>query len=177
MLAKRNILILITFFILVGCATKPNIVVMRPDGGPTPDPMYVLRTIDPQRPIQISFYYVATQTTEDLDGSKQPSLSYLERRQEYTFSKDKYPDLHTVLRILNPTNKQYKVFYRMNVVYDDGGQMAAYAEIAHSDMRYREVTCPLPLGKGIKKVHYDVEVVDMDGNILLRTGRFKYNFN
>jgi len=174
---KKASLILVTIFILFGCAAKPNVTVVRPDGGPAPDPYYVLQTTDPQRPIRLSFYYAAVQKVEDLDGSKQPAVSYLERRKEYYFEKEKCPDLHTVLRVLNPSNLQYKVHYRLSVKFSNGGQMDTYSEIAHSDMIYREVTCPLPTIEGLQKVSHSVEITDMDGNVLIRTGQFKYNFN
>ena len=178
MLSRKGFFILLTFFILVGCATNPNITVMRPDGGPVPDPYYVLQTIGMERPLRLSFYYAAVQKVEDLDGSKQPTVSYLERRTEYHFSKDNYPDLHAVLRVLNPTNLPYKVNYRMHVDFSNGGRMDAYSELAYSDMKYREIACPMPLGDGKgAKVSYEVELTDVKGNVLLRTGQFKYKFN
>ena len=171
------ILFLVTLFIFAGCATAPKITVVRPDGGPSPDPYYILRTTGQQQPIQLSYYYVAIDRVEDLDGSEQPSTKFLERRKVYYFSKDKYPDLHTVLRILNPRNKKYKVHYRISVFYSNGGKMDAYSEIAYSDMKYREIKCPLPILDGIKKVEHEVEITDEVGNVLIRTGKFQYYIN
>jgi len=170
------ILFLLTIFIFSGCAGRPQVTVVRPDGGPSPNPYYVLRTTGQQHPIQLSFYYAAVDHVEDLDGSKQPAILYLERRKEYSFSKVKYPDLHAVLRILNPRNKAYKVHYRMKANFSNGGQMDIYSEIAHSDMKYREITCPLPLVEGMSEVQYELEITDEVGKVLIRTGRFQYKF-
>jgi len=174
----RNLfLLLTTILIFSGCASDPNITVVRPDGGPAPNPYYVLQTTSQTQPIQLSFYYAAVDRVEDLDGSNQPTPVYLERRKVYYFSKDQYPDLHTVLRVLNPRNAQYKVNYRLSVKFSNGGQMDAYSEIAHSDMKYREIRCPLQLVEGMKNVSHEIEITDKGGNVLIRTGQFKYHIN
>jgi len=175
---RKKILIILTFFILiVGCAAKPEVTVVRPDGGPSPDPYYVLQTTDPKQPIRLSFYYAAISRVKDLDGSSQPTTVFLERRKVYYFSSEQYPDLHTVLRILNPRNKRYKVHYRMSITFSNGGQMDANSEVAYSDMKYREIRCPLPLLEGMKSVKHEVEITDDAGRMLIRTGQFKYHVN
>jgi hypothetical protein len=174
---RKTILFLLTIFILSGCSTTPEITVVRPDGGPSPDPQYILQTTSQEQPIQLTFYYVATDKVEDLDGSKQPSISFLERRKVYYFSKKSTTDLHTVLRVLNPRNLRYKIHYRMHITFSDSGRMDAYSEIAYSDMKYREIICPLPLSDGIKYVEHEVDVTDNIGNVLIRTGQFKYHIN
>jgi len=174
---RNIILIIITFFILSGCAAKPQVTVVRPDGGPSPNPFYVLQTLDNEKPIQLMFFYSSVDRVEDLDGSKQPSEVFLERRREYYFSSKEYPDLHTVLRIFNPRNKEYTVHYRMNATFSNGGQMDAHSEIARSDMKYREIKCPMPIIDGMKKVKYEVEISDKSGRVLIRTGQFKYSIN
>jgi len=173
---QKITLFLITIFILSGCASNPQIEVVRPDGGPSPDPYYVLQTTG-KKPLQVSFYHAATTRVEDLDGSKQPSISYLERRKVYYFKKEKCPDLHTVLRVLNPRNGKYKVHYRMTVTFSDGGKMDAFAEAAYSDMKYREVTLPMPTSEGIESVSHEAEVTGETGNVLIRTGQVKYFIN
>ena len=173
---KKMILFLITFFILSGCASRPHIEIVRPDGGPSPDPYYYLQTTG-KFPMRVSFYYASTTRVEDLDGSKQPSISYLERRKVHYLKKDSIADLHIVLGVLNPGNMRYKVRYRMHVSYSNSGQVDSYLEIAHSDMKYREIICSLPLTDGIEKVNHEVVVTDETGNVLIRTGQFKYYVN
>jgi hypothetical protein len=173
---RKIILFLLTIFIISGCATNPHIEVVRPDGGPSPDPYYVLQTTGAQ-PLQVSFFHAATTRVEDLDGSKQPSVSYLERRKVYYFKKGKCPDLHTVLRVLNPRNGKYKVHYRTSVTFSDGGKMDAFAEAAYSDMKYREVTLRLPTSEGIESVIHEAQITGESGNVLIRTGKIKYFIN
>ncbi|GAF95063.1 unnamed protein product, partial [marine sediment metagenome] len=143
---------------------------------PSPDPYYVLQTTGAQ-PIQVSYFHAATTKVEDLDGSKQPSVSYLERRKVYYFKKEKCPDLHTVLRVLNPRNGKYKVFYQMSTTFSDGSRKDTFAESAYSDMKYREVTFQLPTDKGVTSVTHEVEITDEGMNVLIRTGKVKYFIN
>jgi hypothetical protein len=55
--------------------------------------------------------------------------------------------------------------------------MDAYSEIAHSDMKYREIACSLPLFDGMKSVKHAIEITDEAGNLLIRTGKFQYYVN
>jgi len=174
---RKTILFLVTIFILAGCSSTPEITVIHPDGGPYPDPYYILRTTSKEQPIQISFYYAAIDRVQDLDGSMQPTKKFLDRRKVYYFKKDSAIDLHTVLRVLNPRNMGYKVHYKLHISFSDGGQRDAYSEIAYSDMKYREIICEVPVIDGMKYATYEIQISDVAGNVLLRTGQFKYHIN
>ena len=174
---RKTILFLLTIFILSGCSSAPEITVVRPDGGPSPDPYYILRTTSKEQPIQISYYYAAIDRVEDLDGSLQPTKKFLERRKVYYFSKESATDLHTVLRVLNPRNMGYKVYYKLHISFSNGGRMDSYSEIAYSDMKYREIICQLPLIDGMEYATHELQISDVAGNVLIRTGQFEYHIN
>ena len=176
MLVKRLCYLVATVFLIasVGCASSQLTQVVHPDGEPAPNPYYRLETIDPKQPMRVSFYYVVIKRVQDLDGSHQPEKKFLRRRGEHYFLSKDLPQLNTVLRIINPWNKRYKVFYTLHAKYSSGGRMDLFSEVAHSDMKYREFYCSIPIVDGMTEATHEIELRNEDGNVLIRTGKFHY---
>jgi len=174
---RKGLCYLVALFLIasVGCTSAPQLTkVIYPDGEPAPNPYYRLETIDPKQPMRVSFYYVVTERVRDLDGSHQPVKKFLRRRGKHYFLSKDMPHLNTVLRIINPWNKKYKVFYTLHTKYSNGGVLDLFSEVAHSDMKYREFYCSIPVVHGMTEATHEIEVRNEDGNVLIRTGKFRY---
>ena len=146
----------------------------QPDGQPFPDPYYVMQTTDPNTPIRISFFYSALEAVKDLDQAIVLTKKFLDRHEDYFFSKDSEDGIQLIVRVLNPRNLKYKVFCTQNIKFSDGGRMDLHFQIAYSDMKYREFTQKLPTWEGMKEVTYSLEFADATDNRLITTGKFHY---
>jgi hypothetical protein len=146
-----------------------------PSGAPFPNPHYVFQTVDPERPIRMTFFYQAITRVEDLDGKKVPQQTFLDRRQRHYFNLESEDSVYLVARVLNPRNLRYKIYCNQRIEFSEGGKMESFSEIAYSDMKYREFNLELPLIYGIKSVEYTIKLMDENGNPLITTGNFYYH--
>jgi hypothetical protein len=173
----KKVMLIFLILLFASCAgheMKVTHEVVEPDGSQYPDPIYVIRTIDPQRPIQATFYYSAIDTVKDLDGQRVPTIRFLDRRQPHQFFKEQGTDVQLVVRILNPRNMKYKVFCKQHIKFSETSRTDIYVLVAYSDMKYREFDRMLPTENGVKEVTYSIEVVDEREQLLISTGNFHY---
>ena len=169
-----TLIFLILFTISCGGKMTVEHEVRQPDGQPFPDPYYLIETTDPHKPIRVSFFYTSVQDVEDLDQTFVSTQKFLDRHEEYFFSKEREDKLMITLRILNPRNMEYKIFCQRKVKFSyDGEEMDSYTEVAYSDMKYREFIETLPT-EGIKEVTYSLQLRDRLNNLLVSTGKFHY---
>ena len=174
----KHLLCYLLFLIFIfGCASSQMTKVVYPDGQPAPNPYYLVETTDSTHPLRVSFYHVLTTEVEDLDGSKQSHPTFLSRKDDHYFLLKDDVHLNTVLRIINPWNKKYRVFYILDIKCSDGGVMQTRSQLAYSDKNYREIYCPMPLLDEISKATHEVHVTNENGKILIRTGKFNYFVN
>ncbi len=148
--------------------------IVKSDGSPYPNPYYVIQTVDPDKPIRVSFFYSSIKKFKDLDGKQVPQQTFLDRRTNYYFLNEDDKSVQLVARVLNPWNMRYKIFCRQSIKFSDGGRMDSYSLVAYSDMKYREFIRLLPMQEGIKEVTYLLEVRDEAENLLVPTGNFHY---
>ena len=168
--------IIFIFLFLISCAgnkVKVEHEVREPSGEPFPDPIFMLQTIDQERPIRITFFYPAIEYHKDIDGSMVGQKSYLDPRQHHYFKSE--ADVKLVLRVLNPTNDHYKVFIQQKIEFSDGGDMQTYHMAAESDMKYREFFRQLPTWKGVERVSYLVVLTNGEDNPLISTRGINYS--
>ena len=173
---RRAIILIFLILTAVSCAHDMNVrhEVVKPDGAPFPDPYYMIQTVDPARPIRMSFFYEATKYIRDLDGKKVPLVSYLDRREHHYFMAGFEDSVKLVVRVSNPMNVRYKILIRQDISYRDGGQMNAVSQVAYSDMKYRQYDRQLPILEGIKEANYSVDLVNEKGERMLSTGAIHY---
>ncbi len=167
-----SIFIFLIFLIACGGPQRVEHEVRDPTGEPFPDPMFMLQTIDQERPIRITFFYVFTEYIEDLDGKKVPQKSYLDPRRHHHLKQES--DVELVMRVLNPTNRHYKVYIKQKIDFMVGGDMQALHDVAESDMKYREYFKELPTWFGITKVSYLVYLTDETGKTIISTRGIGY---
>ena len=169
-----SISLFVIYLFLVSCSGPQRVEheVRHPTGEPFPDPIFMLQTIGQEKPIRITFFYSATSYTEDLDGVLVGQKSFLDPRRDQYMDVDQ--DVKLVLRVLNPTNRHYKISVKQNIDFEDGGNMQSLHDVAESDMKYREFFHRLPTWKGVEKVAYLVMVTNEDGEPLISTRGIKY---
>lgn len=172
----RYLLLCILILSFFSCGGSQHITheVVKPDGSPYPDPYYVLQTVDPNKPIRVSFFYSSIKMFEDLDGKQVPQQKFLDRKTNHYFLNEGDESVQLVARVLNPKNMRYKVYIKQSIEFSEGGTMDSYALVAYSDMKYREFIRSLPMQEGIKEVTYLLEVRDEAENLLVPTGKFHY---
>jgi hypothetical protein len=179
---KKIMLIFLILFSMTACVTKGHEMkvtheVVRPDGSPFPDPLYVLQTVDSRVPIRVSFYFSSFKMKEDIDGIRVPTEKFLSVKSVPTFSSKDGDKAQMVVRVLNPRNVRYKVFCKQRIGFSDGGSTEMYSHIAYSDMKYRQYDRELPVKDGISEVLYSIQITDEAGNLLISTGNFHYFVN
>lgn len=174
---KLSIIFLILLAMgMSGCSTSQNIrhEVVKPDGSPFPDPLYVIQSVDQRTPVRMSFFYSSLKVVKDIDGREIPTIKFLNRKANHMFLSEDGQSIQLVARVLNPRNIKYKVFCRRHVEFEGGGTLDSMTLVAYSDMKYREFIRELPTDKGVKSVTYALLITDFAENPLVGTGQFNY---
>ena len=174
MLKVKQFLFFVLLLAVVGCSA-PTMNLVSTAGERIPHPFY---TAKPTGNIPMSFiwYYAKWEGYEDADGTTQTFPTYLDRKREHTIESKTTLGLDMILRVFNPTLKEYSIFVNKNVKFkSENGYGRRYVK-GTSVMEYREWTFHFATSDRVEAVDFNIEVSQGE-NTLLRTKTFRYSVN
>lgn len=172
---KRNVILPILFFLLIGCSTTTNLKLVDSSGRELPNPHYALTNLSTN--LTAMFYYVSMSEIKDTDGTIIYRPTYLPMHK--VFKAVPTSKLHLIIEVSNPNKIEYNVWSEsMTTCWEK--YRGKYTEIfagsllAKSRVEYRQFIFDIPVSEKIKDVTYGVNLLDKTGNILMYFGDFHY---
>ncbi len=169
---KRNIIISMLFFLLVGCATTTNLKIIDSTGREEPNPHYVLQSLSTQ--LIATFYYASMSEIKDTDGTIIYRPTYLPMNKIYKALPT--TRLYLIIEVSNPNKIEYKFWSETMIVYWNGEDNKTFTSslLAKSKVDYRQFVFNMPISETIKDASYGVNLFDNSGKILMHLGDFHY---
>lgn len=166
---RKTITMIICFF-LIGCSTRANLKIINPTGRDLPSPHYVLKSM--QRNLVATFYYISLSKVQDIDGTMIPKPKYIPLHKVYTT--EPATELMLIIEISNPERIEYKLWKEVSIE-DKNGHTEMGAELAKSNLEYRQFVLSMPNNSEIKEVFYNVKIYENKSERpLMYLGNFHY---